>query len=118
MTPTPDGARCVIELPGRPVAVDVARHFAVVALRVWGLDDDTVEEARLAVSELATAAVVGGAGRFVVACEAAAGRVTVTVSPVDVAGMIDGPIDRRDVVEALFPESALHGDRYVVVVSS
>jgi len=111
-----DGSRCEIDLPGRPAAVEVARHFAVVAFRLWEVDDDTVDDARLAVSELATAAVVGGAERFTVVCEAADGRVTVAVSPLDEDGMRDGPIDRRDIVEALFPGSSLDGDRFLLVV--
>jgi hypothetical protein len=111
-------SRCVIDLPGRPAAIEVARHFAVVAFRIWGLDEDTVDEARLAVSELATAAVVGGAERFSVVCEGGPEGGTVAVAPILPAGMIDGQIDRRDIVEALFPESTLDGERYVLVVGS
>ena len=111
-----DPSRCAIELPARPAAVEVARHFAVVAFRVWGLDEPTVEDARLAVSELATAAVVGGADRFSLVCELTDDRILVSVSPLGADGMVDGPIDRRDIVEALFPESALDGDRYRLVV--
>lgn len=116
MNTSGDGHRCAIELPGRPAAVEVARHFAVVAFRIWDLDEATIEDARLAVSELATAAVVGGADRFAVVCELAGGRVTVSVSPLDADVMMDGPIDRRDIVETLFPDSALDGDQYRLVV--
>jgi hypothetical protein len=112
------GSRCEIELPGRPAAVEVARHFAVVAFRLWDMDEFTVEDARLAVSELATAAVVGGADRFSVVCELVDGRVTVDVSPVAAAGMLDGPVDRRDVVETLFPGSSLEGNRYRLVIEA
>ena len=117
MTGSPD-ARCQIDLPGRAASVDVARHFVVVAFRVWGLDEELVDDARLAVSEMATAAVVGGTDRFSVTCERVGSTVTVTIGPVGPAGMMDGPVDRRDIVETLFPESALDGEDFVVVVRS
>lgn len=57
--PVPPGAEAVTySVAADPRAVGVARHFAVSALAGWGVDEDTLTDAILCLSELVTNAVM------------------------------------------------------------
>lgn len=64
--PVPSGARAATySVVADPRAIADARHFAHRTLRAWGVDEDTIENAVLCLSELVTNAVIHTDG----ACE-------------------------------------------------
>jgi anti-sigma regulatory factor (Ser/Thr protein kinase) len=58
VTAAPDQTRATMELPGDPSAARQARQFVSGVLREWSVDEDTVDNAELCVSELVTNAVI------------------------------------------------------------
>jgi anti-sigma regulatory factor (Ser/Thr protein kinase) len=58
VTAAPDQTRATMELPGDPSAARQARQFVSRVLREWSIDEDTVDNAELCVSELVTNAVI------------------------------------------------------------
>jgi anti-sigma regulatory factor (Ser/Thr protein kinase) len=58
VTAAPDQTRATMELPGDPSAARQARQFVSSVLREWSVDEDTVDNAELCVSELVTNAVI------------------------------------------------------------
>ena len=72
-----------LDIPALPAFVGVARSVVTtVATTVEGIDDDRLEDLRLAVSEACTNAVDNGSGsarRVVVRCAVEAGELTVRI---------------------------------------
>lgn len=58
VTAAPDQSRATMELPGDPSAARQARQFVSRVLREWSIDEDTLDNAELCVSELVTNAVI------------------------------------------------------------
>lgn len=95
--------RFVLRVAADTTAPASARLFLAASMRVVGLPDDLIEDARLAVSELVTAAVVApGSGPIEVTFDTAA--LVVGVGPLDRsqldadAGLVvDGLFERADV---------------------
>jgi anti-sigma regulatory factor (Ser/Thr protein kinase) len=58
VTAAPDQTRATMELPGDASAAGQARRFVARVLRAWSVDEDTVDNAELCVSELVTNAVI------------------------------------------------------------
>ncbi len=58
VTAAPDQTRATMELPGDPSAARQARQFVASVLQEWSVDEDTVDNAELCVSELVTNAVI------------------------------------------------------------
>jgi anti-sigma regulatory factor (Ser/Thr protein kinase) len=102
-----------LEIPADAVYAVTARRFIVTATRALGLPDGTVEDLRLAASELVANAVDSGAP----------GPITFTLIPdgseiyleaSGVGGLTDEPpISRRALLEGLFDEGDLLYDRTV-----
>lgn len=86
-------------------APSTGRLFIAAVLRTFDVDEETVEDAKLAVSEAVTAATVAGHDRVSVAVDAETGVVRIApLTTQDVAG------DAFDVVNALFPGATMEAD--------
>lgn len=84
----------------------VARVFTVAVARLHDVDDETVDDLRLAVSEAATLGLTAG-GPVDIAIAVGTGRLHVTVGPVrPQASSPPGP-DPADVITALFPQATV-----------
>lgn len=91
----------VLRLTASPDAPASARLFLTTSLRVTGHADEVIEDARLAVSELVTAAVVAHPDSVIEVVFGGAGQQVVAVSPLaatdleqDAALVVDGLFDR------------------------
>jgi anti-sigma regulatory factor (Ser/Thr protein kinase) len=69
-----------LDVPARPAFVGVARSVVTsVATTIDGLDDDRLDDLRLAVSEACTNAVAGEADRVIVTCVRDDGSLEVSI---------------------------------------
>lgn len=99
-----------LELPAVPASLALARLFVATVLRVHGVDETGVGDAKLAVSELASSSVVDADyDQVTVDIAVDGGIVTVEVRPVPTEPAGDSR-ERLDVVSALFPNAAIRGD--------
>jgi hypothetical protein len=106
-----------VSIPARAELIGSLRVFASTVARHYGLDEDGVENVKLAVSEAAAAAVDGdSAGRIDLAIDATPGSIDVRIvsgawaeSPwlsIDVPeGMDARSLDRFEVVRGLFADA-------------
>lgn len=97
-----------IDLPSRPQSVALARMFIATVLRLHGASPATVDDAKLAVSELVTVAIRDSSGdeEIVVVATVAPENVAVAVSPV--RGVPTGePVEGLDIAAALFPSTTV-----------
>lgn len=93
-----------LELPAAPGSVALARLFVATLVRMSAGNEEIVADAKLAVSELITEAITGGAGDWVDVLVTAAGPVLeVSVGPI--RDVVDS--ERLDVAAALFPTTAV-----------
>jgi hypothetical protein len=109
-----------LEFPTEPVHVATARIFAAALARAYGIDEDTVEEIKIGISEacgiaLRAATPASGPGR--IEAERVGDRLTFEVSvevPADWPGpeadatdtpTPTGPILSREMLSALFPDA-------------
>jgi anti-sigma regulatory factor (Ser/Thr protein kinase) len=92
--PVPPGAAVAVhEVPGDLAAVGQARRSIRRTLAAWGLGDDQVDSATLALSELITNAVLHAHGGCVVRVVLADGVLLATVRDGGVAGVVPaGPV--------------------------
>ncbi len=92
-----------LELAARPESVALARLFLATVLRVSAASEEVVEDAKLAVSELATSAVLTSGGeRLQITAATTAAGIEVTVEPF-AGGEDPSSVERMDVAAALFP---------------
>jgi len=78
-------------------APSAGRLFVAVVLRTIGADEEIVEDAKLAISEALTAAILAGHETIRVSIDSGSGLVSIgPLSPADLAG------DGADVINALF----------------
>jgi anti-sigma regulatory factor (Ser/Thr protein kinase) len=112
------GAPLALSVPANPAYISVIRLFAGAVARQVGLDDELVDDLRLAVSEACTDVMEsGGPARIEVTLFAEPDRLAVAVrgeGPADrVPAAIQGPmvprIDRHEVIRALFPDAEIVG---------
>lgn len=99
--------RFELVVPASPGHVATARLFAATVARALGADEDTVEDLKLAVSEIVTAVVVNRHSEEVrVVAVDGTGRLTVAVGPIEPNDLTDDQlIDPADIVLALFPDA-------------
>ncbi|HEX9696116.1 MAG TPA: ATP-binding protein [Actinomycetota bacterium] len=101
--------RFVIEVPGEPEAVGTARLFATSVARVTGIDDETVEDVRLAVSEAVTERIRSTEGAFAPVCITAIVREKTVEFEITggTASPSDGGRLGLAVIRSLFPDVAV-----------
>lgn len=105
-------------VPAAPGHVATARLFAATVARTLGAEEETVEDLKLAVSEVATAVVVNRRSdevRVVVIGDN--GRLTFAVGPVEMGDLTDSAIDPADIVLALFADARRDEDTSSILVS-
>ncbi len=95
--------RFALEVPGRPEHLATVRIFAASLARRFGLDEDTVADLKLALSEAATMALHGGAdGPICVRVASVAGGLDFEIDvPAQTLAAGDG-IGGLDLIRALF----------------
>lgn len=98
VTAAPDQSRASTDLPGDATAARQARLFVAGVLRSWEIDEDTVDNAELCVSELVTNAVIHSGTTSSVTVQADPEYVLVIVSDKGGRGAVRRP-------EELDPES-------------
>lgn len=102
----PDG-HYRLELPAEPGSVALARLFVATLVRMSAAGEEIVADAKLAVSELVTEAITGGARDEVDVLVTIAGpRFEVSVGPI--SGGAES--ERLDVAAALFPSTSVDHD--------
>lgn len=90
-----------LEVAARAQSLAVIRLFAATVLRLYGVGEEAVDDAKLAVSELATSSILSGSDeRIVVSARETNDGVVVTVGPY-VAGL-PATEERMDIVASLF----------------
>jgi len=113
-------------VPPDPVYVGAVRSFAGAVARQVGLDEELIDDLRLAVSEACTEFMEpGSTSRVEVSLFAEPGRLSVEVrsegTEVGRRREVGGPgslgIDRDEVIRALFPDVQITGSDQAWVVS-
>jgi hypothetical protein len=113
-TPT---ERCTLVVPPDPGWLAAVRLFVAAVARRWDVGDDETDDLRLGVSELATAAMTGGAPEVTITVERSdRGRFRLSVEPVHIGAPAPEPIDPLDIVEALFDDVVTDGSRVIVTL--
>lgn len=97
-----------IELPDRAESVALARLFVATVLRGVGVDEGTVGDAKLAVSELVSISILDSAAgdAVTVAITSAPASLTIAVSPMPEQPHGDSR-ERLDIASALFPSTEM-----------
>lgn len=99
----PDSQEYRLELPARAESVAMARLFLATVLRHHGVDEATVADAKLAVSELLSVAIVDpGTTEVSVTADVSASAVAVLIVPFP-SKPTDEDLERIDIAAALFP---------------
>jgi anti-sigma regulatory factor (Ser/Thr protein kinase) len=106
MSVAPAGTTLTLSVPARSEQISIVRSFAYAIGRHQRLDEETIEDLKLALSELAAGGIQGGGSTILVTVQTDAAPMSVSVE-VEVAGAgpspVDPDVDRAQVVRALFP---------------
>jgi anti-sigma regulatory factor (Ser/Thr protein kinase) len=104
MSVAPAGTILTLSVPARSEQISIVRSFAYAIGRHQHLDEETIEDLKLALSELAAGGIQGGGSTILVTVQTDAAPMSVSV---EVAGAgpspVDPDVDRAQVVRALFP---------------
>lgn len=108
--------RIMIELPAEPSAVGSARLFATSVARLAGIDDETVEDVRLAISEAVTERIHAAGATASPVCVIALVRGKDVVFEISGAGGAPGDNGELGmaVIRSLFPDATLESSPHVV----
>lgn len=100
-----------------PQHVATMRLFVSAVARVAGLDVETIDDAKLAVSELATAIVEAGDAEYVtVRATPMKGRFTLVVGPWRDGLGEDEEFGALEIAEALFSGTSVDGEFVVLLI--
>lgn len=100
-------SRYQLTLPANPESISLARLFTATVLRTLGAEEALVEDAKLAVSELCSMAIVGSADSEIqITATASETGATISVAPFSHPSTAEN-VERLDIVTALFPSTRL-----------
>ncbi len=112
---TPPGDRFALEVPGRAEHLATVRIFAASLARRFGMDEDTIADLKLALSEAGTLALRGGAGDPLrVSAQAVGSGLEFAVELGEAGIAADDELGGLDLIRALFAE-AREGPAGVVI---
>ncbi|HVL91423.1 MAG TPA: ATP-binding protein [Actinomycetota bacterium] len=108
--------RLVIELPAEAEAVGSARLFATSVARLFGVDDEVVEDIRLAISEAVTERVQSAASEDAPVCVSTIVREKELVFEISGGSRTAGENGELGiaVVHSLFPDAVVEQDPHVL----
>jgi hypothetical protein len=106
-----------LTVPADPTLAITVRVFAAAAARRLGLDADSIDDLRLAASELFASAVEAGFGEFEIGIEGSADQWRLVASRAgDLDRAPDGvPFRRRDLLTSLFGPFEVLPDGRVII---
>lgn len=104
-------------MPATPQHVASVRLFVAAVCRLADLDEVTVDDAKLAVSELASA-IVAGADRIVLVAGVGPGSVALTIGPWEAGLGDDDEFGPLEIAGALFESTAAEGDEVHILIEA